>query len=655
MSSLRNQLFAAMEPRQIFHAPVWGNPRPMSEALRDIRRSLGDSEGVGATQDVLQKSLHRFAATQRVDSFVELKYVCYGLTVPIGTNQWRLIDREPLFNKLLDLVEEHSGQAKQYRRCFQGLLNGYFGFDRAVDQAGPGDANWLLLRQFLAKKLRPLLKASAVRGTTPEWLSSLESHRNLLADDPCKRYAAGLQAGRTDELKTLCAELGISSTSWVWDEALMAYVRTVCEGSDRKFTTAMPAVLDLVDGRSELKVAQFLSTQATALTVARYSKCLEHPEHTGLRDASLQWIGNPWISTTAWDAHVQHEPARKMVEGWLKRRLIKDFFESLAQDGGADLRRLNYWLKWEPEITDMWFVLGGDARRNRTEAFLAVRKRMVGRERFLDDPNDQNSAFVMRIGPLVVIEFGVTGNACYAFAASDFKTDLDTKTLSVHALKQKLRATRLSHMHRWESRFDYELKKLLQSVPSSKGTMKSADKARTAAAIPAVKSVVPRSPPVAPVSVHPPVAIKAQTPSIAPPHGQAKRVIAESKYSLDETGRGVQPAWPWAIPSDPDSQMEPIASRPAVPTPAPVSAVAAAATQSKRWISGYRSLSQVEFDSIVAKCKKQKIAWKDNRSKDGALWILIPDRATHSALALLLDIHGFHYKAGKGFWFENEG
>ncbi len=170
MRSLRNQLSAAMDPRQIFHAPVWGNPGPMSAALRDIRRTLGDSEGVGVgvTQDVLQKSLHRFAATQRVDSFVELKYVCYGLTVPIGTNQWRLIDREPLFNKLLNLVEEHSGQAKQYRRCFQGLLSGYFGFVRHVDHVGLGDTNWLLLRQFLAEKLRPLLKASAARKTTPE-------------------------------------------------------------------------------------------------------------------------------------------------------------------------------------------------------------------------------------------------------------------------------------------------------------------------------------------------------------------------------------------------------------------------------------------------------------------------------------------------------
>ena len=71
-----------------------------------------------------------------------------------------------------------------------------------------------------------------------------------------------------------------------------------------------------------------------------------------------------------------------MVEGWLKRRLIKDFFELLARDGAADLRRLNYWLKWEPEISDMWFLLGEDARRNKTEAFLSVRKRMAGRDRF---------------------------------------------------------------------------------------------------------------------------------------------------------------------------------------------------------------------------------------------------------------------------------
>jgi len=96
---------------------------------------------------------------------------------------------------------------------------------------------------------------------------------------------------------------------------------------------------------------------------------------------------------------------------------------------------------------------------------------MAGRALTLTDPNLKNNAFVMRIGPLLVIEFGVTGNACYVFAAADFRTSLETSTLSIAELKQRASATRLSHIASWEGRFDMELRRLLRSVPSSKGQL----------------------------------------------------------------------------------------------------------------------------------------------------------------------------------------
>lgn len=506
MNKLRSKLFAAMEPKQIFHAPVWGNPRAMSVALREVRKAMSGVDGGLPSVNLLQESLRRFSTTQTVGNFTELKYVCYGITVPVGENKWRLIDREPLFNSLLGLVEKHSGQPKQYRRCYQGLLTGYFGFDKLVPSES-GQPNWVRLRSYLDQRLAPIVERTQGTGVAPDWLQTLASHKNLLTEDPCSRYAHKLQQGNRDELQSLCAALGIASTSWVWSEALMAYVRAVCDGGDRVFQQEMAGVLDLVNGRADLKLAEMLCTRATALTVVRYARCAEKPEHPELRDTGLRWIGNPWVNRTAWDAHVQHEPARQMIEGWLKRRLIKDFFELLAIDGGADLRRLNYWLKWEPQISDMWFVLGHDARANKSEAFEDLRKRMVGRRRSLDDNNPQNNAFVMRIGPLLVIEFGATNNACYAFAAADFRADLEKPLLSVHALKQRIGAQRLSHSHAWEGRFDYDLKRMLQSVPSSKGQLPTSQPAPQPASLPVAWPSAATQP--APASSNP-------RPSVAP-------------------------------------------------------------------------------------------------------------------------------------------
>lgn len=604
LDALRERLLAAAEPKQIFNSPVWGNPRVMTEALRSLKRDIGSGDGTSPANDQLQASLMRFGSTQVVSSFIELKHICYGVTVPVGANQWRLIDRQQLIEKLLHLVQQREAQSKQFRRCYQGLLSGYFGYDCHSETSGSGAKNWTTLRAFLGHKLDPVQHATAQRGTIPDWLKTLVGHRNLLTDDPCSRYAKGLLLGHTDELKELCTGLGIASSSWVWDEALMAYVRTVCAGEDRPFKQGLPGVLKLVNGQSDLKLAQALATQATAMTVARYSRCAETQEYSELRDTSLHWIGNPWLNRTAWDAHVKHEPARKMVEGWLKRRLIKDFFELLAQDGGADLRRLNYWLKWEPQITDMWFVLGSDARKNRSAAFMELRKRMTGRDRVLADNNHQNNAFVMRIGPLLVIEFGVSGNACYVFAAADFHTNLENSSFSIFELKQKALATRLSHMAHWESRFDYELKRLLQAVPMSKGDLRSHE---STTALRHERSNL----------VNPPIDL----------NGQRKLVNSPAaKALLDSLTR------PGISGADLTSVHAPTNS----------------------YQTSRLAFTQSDFNTVRGMCVQHGIEWEDNKAKKGALWVLITDRKKLIAFSSLLDRYGFRYIEGKGFWLKDD-
>lgn len=616
MSSLARRLQEAMEPAQVFRSPIWGNPRAMSEALRDVRRTFSASDADLPANDVLQRSLQRFVNTGRVANFTELKHVCYGVTVPLGSKQWSLIDQPSLLGNLLDLVEQQSSQAKQYRRCYQGLLNGYFGFEKQT-ASSESQSNWEHLRRYLSERLDPIAQATARRGLAIDWLDALSAHRNLLTEDPCGRYADQLQRGDPSELRSLCAALGIASTSWVWDEALMAYVQAVCAGNDGNFQQGLPGVLNLVNGRVDMKLAQLLATRAAGMAVARYARCADKSEHNDLRDTSLRCIGNPWISRTAWDAHVRYEPARQMVEGWIKRRLIRDFFELMAHDGGADLRRLNYWLKREPEVSDMWFVLGLDARSNRSAAFEELRGRMSGRRRSLDDPNAQNNAFVMRIGPLLVIEFGMKGNACYVFAASDFKGDLDKPLLGIHVLKQRASATRLSHNGSWEPRFDYELKQLLQSVPQHK------------AELPAISA------PATPSSL-----ANWQYPN-------AHAASASASASSAPAARTSQP---------PD--LRPLATAPKAEA-APVS------TSDRRFMPGHvlpaptapdarHDLNQVHLEKIIIDCVRHGVRWVDNRSKRGAFWVLMRDRVQYPDFVALLEHSGFTYAKGKGFWIKAE-
>ena len=574
LDALRARLEAELNPRHISHAVEWGNPRVMTEALRSLKRDLGGTGDRPPTDDLLKSSLKKFFQTRQVTSFTELKYICYGLTVPAGKDRWQLINKPILFNELLGFVTGYEAQPRQFRRCYQGLLTGYFGFDRYTNAAGDSVGNWQHLRGYLNDRLLSMRKAAKARGTIPDWLQTLYDHKNLLTDDPCSRYAKGLTRGDATELQQACTGLGIAGSSWVWQDALMGYVRMACAFADAKFLDELTRLLDLIDGRGAITLPAALAIQATAMVAIRYCGCASQPEHAVLRDTCIHWIGNPWINRTAWDAHVNHEPARQMVNGWLKRRLIKDFFELLAQDGSADLRRLNYWLKWEPQITDMWFVMGGNARENHSAPFMELRKRMAGRDRALNDSNHLNNAFVMRIGPLLVIEFGVTGNACYVFAASDFRTSLDRKHFTIADLKQRISAKRLSHQSYWEGAFDHELRRLLQSVPMSKGVL---------------TTTMPTS--------------AVQKPNSA-------RV--ESHDPLGNSVRSTN-----------------------APPPRPPK-------------------TQEIINIIQFMCQQHGVEWENNLPKNGALWVLIPDRRKHVALASVLDRYGFRYAEGKGFWIKDE-
>ena len=464
---------AEMTNRPRTQVQPWGAPQVMTQALKELRRVLGDSDVVMPSGDVMQSTLRRFASTQEAGSFTELKYVCYGVTLPVGADGWRIIDRPPLFEKLIGLVEAREGQPRQFRRCYQGLLSGYFGFDRSADvTTAASTTNWSRLRGFLDHKLDPLMAKTRQRDAGPGWLETLSAHRNLLTSDPCTRYAKALATGDRAPLRQVCAELGIPATSWVWEDALMAYVQTVCGGADPVFHAGLPGILDLVNARSDLRLPRALATRATALAVARYARCARKPEHDDLRDTCLERIGDPWLKRVAWDAEVRSDPAREMVGAWINRVLIRDFFKLLAEDGAVDVRRLDYWLKWEPHIAGMWFVLGADARRNQSTPFVDLRKRMGGRERALSGNDRQNNAFIMRIGPLLIIEFGMTNNACFVYAASDFQTDLEAPQFSIYELKQRAGAKKLSHTPGWERRFDLELRELLRTVPAERGELR---------------------------------------------------------------------------------------------------------------------------------------------------------------------------------------
>ena len=659
VNALRARLAGTLTIGRAQRDPGWGDPKAMKAALKGVRQVFGAGSGMECpSREEMATAVRTFFRERSAATFTQLKYVCYGISLPLDCDGQRLIDRAPLFLHLLELVEGRKAEAKQFRRCYQGLVAGYFGFVRNAETPGAGDDNWLSLREWLKEKLPSVFDAARSRGQEPEWLSALIEHHNLLSDQPCQRYTESLRKGDRSELEAVCSGLGVDPSSWVWHDAVMVYIQAVVRADDTSYQAELRRALPIVDTESKnSKLPALLARDAAALLISRYERCRRKPEHPELLDICIRRIGNPWISPEKWNDAVKSEPARQMVEGWLKRRLIKDFFELLAHDGATDLRRLNYWLKWEPQISDMWFGLGGDAQNNRVPAYLKLRERMTGRERMLTGQTDHgNNAFIMRIGQLLVIEFGKIGHACFAFQATDFKASLDSPSFGLPTLKQRAGATRMLHIGPWEQKFDDCLEDLLGGAKAGlphempANSMQSAVQKKGAALPQSLGSIMLDS------KIAPKYAANPQP--LGPAFTEKIR-FRSKRYGVEFDDR--RPAggrlWiylpdPASAPElaqmvadygfahisgvgfyiDPENELVPPLAVPLSPVPA-----------------GSQRLRNSDLGSLKDTCLSHGIPFRDLYKTRKGIWVELLDERRLPGLAARLRGHGFSFHEGQGF------
>ncbi|MCS6325515.1 MAG: hypothetical protein H8K06_00210 [Nitrospira sp.] len=475
---LRSQL-DVMFSRALHSREHWGESQAMSRALKEIRQRH-DSPAECINERTIAMAVADFMKTGQLSTFRDLKYVCLG-AASIDKNGQCLLAERSLRDKLLALCKE-TDEPRRQMKCFQSLLRSYWSFPlNSSDLQVEARDGWIVLRAWLAKQQKSL---DAI-ATKPEWFIVISRHLNLLDDNPCDRYGPALLRGDGTELDRAIKELAIPTESWVMEEAILAQIKAASTLGDADFNDALPQMVALAQGKAGVDVSKPLATRCVSLLVTRYARCASTPEHMGLRDAAISVIGNPWLRRTSWDAHVRDDKgrpnhaAREMINGWLKRRLIRDFFELLSADGTGDTRRLDYWLRFEPVIDDMWFALGANARDRRGESFNDFRHRARGRLLGLDQTTSDNNAFVMRIGEYLAVEFGVTNHAFFLFRWDRLPPVLtqvltsgkERAFVSIHSLKSSENQDRLIHRDQpssalsWEQKFDAVICPLIGSHP----------------------------------------------------------------------------------------------------------------------------------------------------------------------------------------------
>jgi len=447
---------------EAFQPPFPDLSHEMALSTQALRREFGDIATVPADPHGIESAVLAYLNTRQLNTFRDIKYICFGVSSPYGAESTRLIEHDVLFTDLLKTVEHLQPEPRKFRRCYQGLLKSYFNYRGYATELVTGGKNWLILRDFLAQHCQALAKQKPVM----DWAQALYQHKNLLADAPCKPYAKALLAGDLKIVDELKNRLGVDDDTWVMDELVIAHVQASTDLKDPEFVQQIAPLIQLLDKHT------LLITKGLALLLRRYEACVNRPEHHGLRDTALREWKSPWLEANKpmWHAQIG-ETATNMVKLWLTKQHIKDFFELLQADRQADTQRMEFWLQYAEAIEDFWLALGNFSFYNQQTDYKRIRKQMEGHCMRLEGSNQNyDNAFLMKIGNFVFIEFGKQNNACHVFSFNNLP--FATGQTSVAGTQSGLKNTRhpgwqgkLSHFDGWQQEFAKSLLKYANAAP----------------------------------------------------------------------------------------------------------------------------------------------------------------------------------------------
>lgn len=432
------------------------------------------SVGTSMPADLQHQAVRRFWESPQFDNLRDASLVSFGLCIPLRPSGPCIMEDRRRFLAVLDRqtgVDQWVDEPLWYRRCYQGLVRSYFSYD-AANIAAPavGKQNWGDLRDYLSERVHSI----EAKTVNPDWVKAAIGNQQLFSDAPCALYAEAVLNGNSSEIDQLCESMGIVKESWFLRELVLAQVRQATKLGDVKFTQIIPRLLEMLAGNPVLR------DRGLILLLNRYVKLPLPGLHPQLRDAAVEWWGNPWLPSNEmrWGGVVPD--AREMVSDWLKREFVDAFFSKLAKDGVGDKRRANFWLRYAKSMDNIQFALGPTAMCSSDRDFVALRHKMKGLITELRTADRSNNAFVMTMGSLVAIEFGGMGNAFYGYDTRDslpfdMSRPVDTTKNVRNSLKHDEPTRILWMLHkdgihgwaRWEDMFEATLKRRYGISPNT--------------------------------------------------------------------------------------------------------------------------------------------------------------------------------------------
>lgn len=397
-----------------------------------------------------------------------------------------VIGTEKKFLKLLDGYRAEVGRGDLWRLTWHGLLFSYFNFNLNAHAGISVHPGWEALRKFL-EDTWPLIDKQTAGDLVPAWVSVLRSEHRLFSKEPVEKYAKAFLRGDTDDVERIAADLGIPPSSWFWHALVLSAVKHATSESDTKFRARVPQLLDLIQSKPGFR------DEALELILVRYHACQGAPADERLCDFVCQptvWK-NPKLKSagiaTAWNR--VPEAVWKMVLTWVNEQNLKDFFDILAARNKADEGRLAFWSKYLKQISWTRLLFGADTmalQKANPEVRNLIAREEGSYAQLTGKP--EVDAFMMQLGPYVVIEFSKKPNACYVYEADqlpfepyDRYYDGGTSDLAAGYRSDVDYALRIVHRAGWDDRAKIDLLQLgiepdVRSAPTASRTTASTAK-----------------------------------------------------------------------------------------------------------------------------------------------------------------------------------
>ena len=437
-----------------------GDSMPIQhERLQLLAWLGGEVDPADLAGDRILSALQQYDKAGFVRDLRQARLLCYGCTQAYREQGERLLESRDQLERLLQYITQHS-HTRAFRKCYRGLLNAYFAYDPdAASVKGNGRSNWSILRDFLLR-LRPALTAT---GYVPQWVLTLNTHNQLLTDDPCAPYRDAPNSAERFEAARL--EMNINADSWLVRRFVQSQIAHILNQNDSEFQRRVDEALLLLD-QYPLYVTQMLGQ-----LLDRYSRCAARPPSETLRHFAVAQWGVPWLPQNA--VNWQCSPAAlSMIASWAKQDLVREFFHLFAPTGADNSRRAAFWNLYSEDLQGMYFALGSDAFDIKNKAFLQFRDDAKGLVVKLNDSKHNLHAVILQFATHHVVEFSQQMNVAYFYDARQgtpqfylSKGWVDVGALSVGtALKENAKsppAKPMPHnddkLSTWEGRFAQEL------------------------------------------------------------------------------------------------------------------------------------------------------------------------------------------------------